>query len=77
MGRQDQLADLRRRRDRQPVLRPDANDLNRAGISLQGDFDGNIIFGIVGLHIPPVLVAELLKNLVELRLVGENMSVRS
>ena len=44
---------------------------HRAGDSLEWDFDGNIELGVVGLHVPPVLVSELLKDLAELRLVGE------
>ena len=40
-----------------------------AGTSLEWDFDGNIELGVVGLHVPPVLVSELLKDLADLRLV--------
>ncbi len=28
--------------------------------SLQRDFDGHVVLGVVGLHVPPVLVSELL-----------------
>ncbi len=49
---------------------------HRAGSSLEWDFDGNIELGVVGLHVPPVLVSELLKDLAELRLVGEKTSAR-
>src|SRR5258706_8165761 len=49
---------------------------NRAGTSREWDFDGNVELGVVGLHVPPVLVSELLKDLAELRLVGEKTSAR-
>ena len=50
---------------------------HRAGTSLEWDFDGNVELGVVGLHVPPVLVSKLLKDLAELRLVGEKTSARS
>src|SRR5579872_6587604 len=43
---------------------------NQAGTSFEWDFDGNIVLRVVGFHVPAVLVPELLKYLVELRLVG-------
>jgi hypothetical protein len=49
---------------------------NRAGTSLDWDFDGNVKLGVVGLHVPPVLVSELLKDLAYLRLVGDQSSAR-
>ena len=49
---------------------------NRAGTSLEWDFDGNVEPGVVGLHVPPVLVPELLKDLAYLRLVGEKTGAR-
>ena len=48
----------------------------RAGTSLEWDFDGNVELGVVGLHVPPVLVSELLKDLADLRLVGEKTGAR-
>src|SRR5579859_5254941 len=39
--------------------------------SFEWDFDGHVELGVVGLHVPPVLVSELLKDLANLRLVGE------
>src|SRR5438105_15669274 len=48
----------------------------RAGTSLEWDFDGHVKLGVVGLHVPPVLVSELLKDLADLRLVGEKTGAR-
>ena len=42
---------------------------NRVGIPPEWDFDGHVELGVVGLHVPPVLVSELLKDLADLRLV--------
>ena len=49
---------------------------HRAGILLECNFDGHLVLGVVGLHVPPVLGSELLKDLVELSLVGEKMGAR-
>src|SRR6266567_7571802 len=49
----------------------------RAGTSLKRDFDGNVVLGVVGLHVPAVLVPELLKDLVELCLVSDQPGARS
>src|SRR5438105_15415054 len=48
----------------------------RSGTSREWDFDGHVELGVVGLHVPPVLVSELLKNLVELCLVGKKTGAR-
>jgi len=47
-----------------------------AGTSLELDFDGHVELRVVGLHVPPVLVSELLKNLVEPCLVGKKTGAR-
>src|SRR2546426_7085369 len=50
---------------------------NRAGSSLEWDFDGHVELGVVGLHLPrAILVSELLGDLADLRLVGEKTSAR-
>ena len=49
---------------------------HRAGCSREWDYDGHIELGVVGLHVPPVLVSELLRDLAYLRLVGEKTGAR-
>ncbi len=50
---------------------------NRAGTSREWDFDGNVGLGVVGLHLPrAVLVSELLNDLADLRLVGDQCGAR-
>src|SRR5947209_3786135 len=49
----------------------------RSGISREWDFDGHVVLGVVGLHLPrAVLVSELLHYLADLRLVGEKTRPR-
>src|SRR5579859_1966697 len=49
---------------------------NRAGTSRKWDFDGNVELGVVGLHVLPVLVSELLKDLADLRLIRDQCGAR-
>ena len=51
-------------------------DQHRTGISFKRDFDGNIVLRVVGLHVPAILVPKLLKDVIELRLVGEKTRTR-
>src|SRR6266516_6881567 len=61
---------------RRSALKRDTTCQHRAGTSLEWDFDGHVELGVVGLYVPPVLVSELLKDLAELRLVGEKTGAR-
>jgi hypothetical protein len=62
--------------DRRIALKRETTCQHRAGTSLEWDFDGNVELGVVGLHVPPVLVSELLKDLAYLRLVSEKTGAR-
>ena len=62
--------------DRRIALKRETKCQNRAGTSLEWDFDGNVELGVVGLHSRAVLVSELLKDLADLRLVGEKTGAR-
>ena len=53
-----------------------ASFLRSANPPLQRDFDGNVVLGVVSLHVPAVLVSELLKDLVELCLVSKKTGTR-
>ena len=59
-----------------PVMR-ETRVFLKAGSSFEWDFNGNIVLGIVGLHIAAVLVSKLLKDLIEPRLVGDQSGARS
>ena len=48
----------------------------RIANSRERDFDGYGILRVVGLHVPAVLGSELLKDLVELCLLGKKMGTR-
>ncbi len=58
------------------ALKPETTCQHRAGTSLEWDFDGNVELGVVGLHVPPVLDSELLKDLAYLRLISEKTGAR-
>ena len=62
-----------------PIARftePEIEIRRRKVSSHEWDFDGYVELGVVGLDVPAVLVSELLKDLVELRLVGEKTGAR-